>query len=60
MKLFKIALYQQYLKFNKFKSKFSKKFIKMCNLVTLYYNFDLKFYFKLYLNLIIIDPNLIQ
>lgn len=60
MKLFKIALYQQYLKFNKFKPKLSKKFIKMCNLVTLYYNFDLKFYFKLYLNLIIIDPNLIQ
>lgn len=54
MKLFKIALYQQYFEFNKFKLKFRKKFIKMCNLVTLYYNFDLKFYFKLYLNLIII------
>lgn len=54
MKLFKIALYQQYFEFNKFKPKFRKKFIKMCNLVTLYYNFDLKFYFKLYLNLIII------
>lgn len=60
MKLFKIALYQQYFEFNKFKLKFRKKFIKMCNLVTLYYNFDLKFYFKLYLNLIIIGPNSIQ
>lgn len=60
MKLFKIALYQQYFEFNKFKPKFRKKFIKMCNLVTLYYKFDLKFYFKLYLNLIIIGPNSIQ